>query len=491
VVSLPAGIFQPYSGVKTSILLMDKTLAKKSDNILFVKISGDGYDLGAQRRANTNSDLPHALDVLNDYKTALHQNHAFESDSSLCAVVSKEDIAKNGDYNFSADRYKVQNTEGVSKFEMVELGEICDVRDGTHDSPKYHEEGFPLITSKNIVNGNIDFSSVNLISKEDLFNIEKRSKVDDGDIIMPMIGTIGNPIIVKKDREFAIKNVALIKFYENSKIDRSYLKSLLASEYFHQLLAYSSSGSTQKFISLGFIRKLELPLPPLNIQQEIVSKIESYQRIIDGAKQVVNNYKPMIEVDADWEHVKLETVCDKISDGTHFKPDYQDEGVKFLSAKNVTQKSIDWTNIKYISEKQHKELCKRVKPQRNDILLAKNGTTGVAAINDTDEEFSIYVSLGLLRPSSKIEPNYLLAVINSEVVKKQFNERLKGVGVPNLHLKEIKEVEIPLPPLSIQTEIVALIEAEQAYVNGCKALIGLMEGKIRAVIGQVWAVGKD
>ena len=141
---------------------------------------------------------------------------------------------------------------------MVELNKICDVRDGTHDSPKYLNSGYPLITSKNIKNGTIDFTDVNFISKKDLDKINKRSKVDQGDIIMPMIGTIGNPIIVGSKKDFAIKNVALIKFYPDSKIDRVLLRYLLDSEYIKEEYINHSSGSTQKFISLGFIRKIKI-----------------------------------------------------------------------------------------------------------------------------------------------------------------------------------------------------------------------------------------
>ncbi|MDX1957939.1 MAG: restriction endonuclease subunit S [Leptospiraceae bacterium] len=171
-----------------------------------------------------------------------------------------------------------------SKFDFVKLSDICDVRDGTHDSPKYVEKGYPLITSKNIKDGIIDFTDVNNISEEDFIKDNQRSFVDDGDILMPMIGTIGNPIVVKKDREFAIKNVALIKFIKKSLINNRFLKAILGSEYFNDNYRNFSSGSTQKFISLTFIRNLQIPLPPLSVQEEIVSKIESYEKEIENYK---------------------------------------------------------------------------------------------------------------------------------------------------------------------------------------------------------------
>jgi type I restriction enzyme M protein len=180
-------------------------------------------------------------------------------------------------------------------WEMVELNSICDVRDGTHDSPKYKEVGYPLITSKNIKDGIIDFENVNLISKEDLDAVNKRSFVEDGDIIMPMIGTIGNPIVVKKDREFAIKNVALIKFLKDSKIDRYYLKNILDSDYFTQYYQQQASGSTQKFISLGFIRSIKIPLAPIETQRQIVTQIEKEQGLVNANKELIEIFEQKIK----------------------------------------------------------------------------------------------------------------------------------------------------------------------------------------------------
>ena len=121
VVSLPAGIFQPYSGVKTSILLMDRTLAKKTDNILFVKIDNDGFDLGAQRRAIDKNDLTAGLVHLQEYKEAVLNNTAFTSDNKNVFVVDKKVIKGTGDYNLSVDRYRVNENFKQSNFEMVRL----------------------------------------------------------------------------------------------------------------------------------------------------------------------------------------------------------------------------------------------------------------------------------------------------------------------------------------------------------------------------------
>lgn len=170
-----------------------------------------------------------------------------------------------------------------------------------------------------------------------------------------------------------------------------------------------------------------------------------------------------------WEIRKLSEVCAKITDGTHQTPKYFDEGVIFLSSKNVTSGKIDWDNIKFIDEKQHIEMHKRVAPKVGDILLAKNGTTGVAAMVDRDVVFDIYVSLAHLSPLNNIYPFYLLHFINSPLAKNQFNKRLKGSGVPNLHLEEIREVEIPLPPFSEQQRIVSILDEAFDAIAKAKA----------------------
>ena len=169
--------------------------------------------------------------------------------------------------------------------EIVELGNVCDVRDGTHDSPKYHNEGYPLVTSKNICNGKIDFSTCNLIQKEDYDKINKRSKVEIGDILMPMIGTVGNPIIINTNNEFAIKNVALIKFKDNSVILNTFVKALLESDYFGRAVLSKTKGGTQKFISLGDIRKLELNLPPIELQNQFAAFVAQ----VDKSKFALQN----------------------------------------------------------------------------------------------------------------------------------------------------------------------------------------------------------
>ncbi len=158
-------------------------------------------------------------------------------------------------------------------WEEKTLGEVYDVRDGTHDSPKYQEEGFPLITSKNLKKDLLNYDNVNYISEQDYININKRSKVDKGDILFAMIGTIGNPVVIQDEPDFAIKNVALFKVpkEQNSYFLKYYLdaKSTIAK------MMGDAKGTTQKFVGLGYLRGFEILLPPLKEQRTIVQKLDA------------------------------------------------------------------------------------------------------------------------------------------------------------------------------------------------------------------------
>ena len=197
-------------------------------------------------------------------------------------------------------------------------------------------------------------------------------------------------------------------------------------------------------------------------QERIVSLIEKIEFFILKEKEQLGYLKKLnkslftkYSKNKKVVNLELEKICEFIKDGTHQTPTYVNtnkNGYKFLSSKDVSKGIINWNSTKYISEELHKELYKKIAPQKNDILLAKNGTTGIAALVDKEEIFDIYVSLAILRLKKEYNPKYILEGINSIETNQQFKRSLKGIGVPNLHLKEIKKVKIPIPPIELQNK---------------------------------------
>ena len=194
-----------------------------------------------------------------------------------------------------------------------------------------------------------------------------------------------------------------------------------------------------------------------------------YEKFPDGTVKCIEDEIPF-ELPEGWEWTRLQAICEPITDGTHKTPTYSDEGFIFLSSKNVTSGHIDWDNIMYIPESLHNELYARLAPKKNDILLAKNGTTGVAAIVDRDCIFDIYVSLALLRIIGYIiYPEYLLSTIASSTIQNYFNSSLKGIGVPNLHLEHIRTTLIPIAPINEQYQIATKLEQLLSFADNIES----------------------
>ena len=253
-----------------------------------------------------------------------------------------------------------------------------------------------------------------------------------------------------------------------------------------------STGSAQGGFNARKLGELSIRFPPPEEQRRIVAILdEAFEGIatakanaeknLQNARALFDGYLQAVfsQRTPGWTQKRLEDVCDKITDGTHQTPKYFDSGVVFLSSRNVTSGRINWENVKHIDEKQHLEMHKRVAPRLGDILLAKNGTTGVAAIVDRDTVFDIYVSLAMIRSRGAVVPRYLLRFINSPAAKEQFNKRLKGIGVPNLHLEEIREVLVQFPEsLGEQQKIIDELDELHA---GVEYFEGLQRRKLAAL----------
>lgn len=325
---------------------------------------------------------------------------------------------------------------------------------------------------------------------------QKKFSILKGDILFSHINSpvhIWKVAIAKKDYDdlFHWMNLLLLR-WKPWIINPEFLFNLL-NWIFHkwEREKICKKAINQASLNQKQILEIQIPIPPLEEQKKIVAYLDELNATISKLKSEYQSQLAMLDemrnssLDLafwgsreraynlnNWKWVKFAKVCEKITDGTHQTPTYFDSWFVFLSSKNVTSGKIDWDNIKYIDEKQHIEMQKRIAPKKWDILLAKNWTTGIAAIVDRDIIFDIYVSLALLRPQKNIIDNkYLLYFVNSPSAKQQFNKRIKWVGVPNLHLKEIKDVELPLPDLETQSQIVAHLDQVHQQITMLKTQV--------------------
>ena len=172
------------------------------------------------------------------------------------------------------------------------------------------------------------------------------------------------------------------------------------------------------------------------------------------------------EIPESWEWARLGTILHKLSDGTHSRPQYVPSGIPFISVKDVSGGKLDFSDCKYITEEEHRELYSRCNPERGDILLTKVGTTGIPVIVDTTDEFSLFVSVALLKFNQELLFNeYLVCLINSPLVQKQAEENTRGVGNKNWVMRDIANTLIVIPPLLEQQRIVSKLQEILSFAD--------------------------
>lgn len=334
-------------------------------------------------------------------------------------------------------------------FELRKLEDVCDILDHMRipiTSRDRKEGPYPYYGANGIQDYIDDF----------IFDDELVLLAEDGG----NFGSKEKPIAYRISGKTWVNNHAHVLKPKNI-IDIDYLC--------YSLMYYDVSGlvngATRQKLTQSEMRKINIRYRSLEKQRQMVFKIKLISNIISSREHQLSNLNLLVKsrfvemfgsmYEPKYKLRTLNDVCEYIKDGTHQTPTYTDDkihGYKFLSSKDVTSGKIDWSKIKYIPKELHDELYAKIAPRRGDILLAKNGTTGVAALVECNEVFDIYVSLAILRLKEHNNPKYILEAINSQGTKEQFNKSLKGIGVPNLHLGEIKKAKIIIPPIELQNQ---------------------------------------
>lgn len=293
VVSLPSGIFQPYSGVKTSILLLDRQLAKKTDKVLFVEIQNDGFDLGAQRRETPDkNDLPKALEFIHQWQNSINTQTKFTTESKLVTVVEKSKLAENEEYNLTASKYKVAQDFSNCKWDIVKVGDICETTSGGTPLKSredfYYPQEIPWINSGEVRNGEI-YQANKYISR---IGLEKSSAkiVPANSVLVAMYGATAGQVGLLKIE--ASTNQAICSILPNERFNPKFLYYVLSSK--TNDLIEMSVGGAQPNISQGIIKNIEIPLPPLDVQEEIVLKIQEEEKAIEECKKLIKLHQEKI-----------------------------------------------------------------------------------------------------------------------------------------------------------------------------------------------------
>jgi len=499
VVSLPAGVFNPYSGVKTSVLILDKSLAKRTGTIAFFKIENDGFGLGAQRREIDKNDLPQALAEISEYLCRLRAGEsAQEFQPTTGLIVEKTKITASGKFNLSGERYR--DTVAVhSQWPTAALSEICEFRSGLWKGEKQ-----PLRVVKILRNTN--FTKTGFLNMEDIaehaveVNKLESRLLQFGDILLEKSGggptqPVGRVALFNiADGEYSYSNfTARIRV-----IDRraNGLFVWLILNYFYQTgktesLQKQTSGIRN--LDNNAYQAFQIPLPPLEVQKEIVAEIEAYQKVINGARAVLDNYRPHIPIHPDWPMVAIGELCEKLEYGLSVPLNADRSGFKtFRMNELVEGRCVDRGDMK----------CARIPADefekyrliRGDILFNRTnsfehvGRTGIFDLSG-DYCFASYL-IRLTIDDSKASPFFVNSFMNSEGFQqgiKQFATR--AIGQSNINAKSLAAYPIGLPPLATQQAIVAEIEAEQALVAANRELIARFEKKIQATLARVW--GQD
>ena len=450
VVSLPVGIFKPYSGVKTSILLFDNEIAKKSKDLVFIKVANDGFELGAKRKANNKNDLPEALDILNKFKAGKKLKN------KIVTYVKKSQIMENEIHNLSADHYLAAVDYSKAKCSMVELREVCEILSGyTFKSDFFNNDkkGIPLIRIRDINSG---FSKTYYSGKYD-----EKYVIENEDLL---IGMDGDFVACLWHNGKALLNQRVCKLQNFSGVSKNYIYYLIQKEL--NAIHAVTQAVTVKHISAAQIGKIKIPLPPLEIQEQIVANITAYKNIVIGSNQAIANWKPKIEIDVKWQKVTLPDIS-KNHDSKR---------------KPVTKSERSSGKYPYYGASGIVDHVKEYIFDGDYLLISEDGANLLS--RNVPIAFSIsgknYVNnhVHIL----KFDNYYTQKFVETYINQIDVSSFVTGVVQAKLNQRALNKIEIPLPSLALQKQIVENIEAEYALIESAKKISKIYEQKIKTAI---------
>jgi len=475
VVSLPAGVFNPYSGVKTSILILDKSLARQAQTIGFFKIENDGFGLGAQRREIDKNDLPQARAELAEYLHRLRAGESAENfQPALGLVVPKEKIAANGDYSLTGERYREEVASSHS-FPLVRIGDVCTVnprKSQLADLPPEMRISFVPMSDLNERRMAFQPSEIKQLSEVSA----SYTYFEDGDVLLAKVtpcfenGKAGIARGLLNGIGFGSSEFYVLR--SNGQVLPEWLYFCLMHPIFREaaVAQMTGTGGLQR-VPRDYVENFLLPLPPLDVQKEIVAEIEGYQRVIDGARAVLDNYRPRIPIHPDWPTRELGGLAENL-DSRRIpitKSDRKAGPFPYYGASGIVDYVAD-----YIFDE--------------DVLLVSEDGANLLA-RSTPIAFSVtgkcWVNnhAHVLKFAHPATQKFVEIHLNSIAIE-MF---VTGAAQPKLNQEALNRIPIPLPDdLGTQQAIIAEIETEQALVTGNRELTDRFEKKIQTTLARVW-----
>lgn len=358
----------------------------------------------------------------------------------------------------------------MSEFNNVRFGDVLDIRDGTHDTPKYVETGIPLITSKNLTDSGLCFRDISYISEADYNQISNRSAVENGDILYGMIGTIGKPTLVETDRKFSIKNVALFK-QSNGKIDNKYLRWLLDSPVINKQIAQASKGGTQKFVSLGALRGLKGTFPVYTEQRRIAA-------ILDQADALrVQRREALAQLDSLTQSIFIEMFGDPMTEHSQWSSQPISNFVEgFESGKSVAAEDENDSASTYRVLKVSAVTSLEYKPQESkaapsdyipkksyivkngDLLFSRANTTeligATAYVNSTPPNLLLSDKLWrfVWHEIPRAELPFVNYLFRQPTFRAEIGRRASGTSgsMKNISQNKVLSINVGVPPFELQ-----------------------------------------
>jgi type I restriction enzyme M protein len=475
VVSLPAGVFNPYSGVKTSILFLDRNVAKHSEDVLFVKIQNEGFDLGAQRRPIEHNELPGALKIVQEWK----QNQKVPNDV-IALSVSRKQLLELPDCNLTGDRFRSDAVKVSHKWPVVSLGDYCTFATGGTPSSKkseYYEGGeIPWLVSGDIHKTEI-FDCERRITTKGMENSNAKFLPKDS-VLIALNGqgkTRGTVALLRMTRATCNQSIVSINPISRQQLLPEFLFFQLKGMYTQ---IRNITGDNQRSgLSISIVKNIEIPLPPLQEQDRLVAEMDGYRKIIEAARQIVSMYRPIIPIDPKWRMVKLGDAAKIIMGQSPPGNTYNKNGrgmplingpVEFEPGQLGHSKVIQFTTVPT-------KLCKK-----GDLLVCVRGAT-TGRTNIASCKACIGRGVAAIRAQNQDWINHVVSALRDEIY-------IQGSGstFANIKAENLAGIPIPLPSKKEQHEIIVELQSERALVEANRELITRMENKMRAKLAEVW-----